>query len=251
MNKGSSFLLMIFLLSTISHTVYGAPGVDVTVKISKWQTDYSGDLGQGTDTATLEELGFIEEDFGMQSITIDHALPVVPNIKIQNTDLSSTGTGTLTRDLIVDGTTFTVSDTLNTSLDLSHTDFTFFYSPINNWVHFDLGLTARHFTEGLSVEGASANTAIDLEEWLPMIYGNLRFELPLTGVYINSDLNYASYEDNTLSDFSASLGYVSDSAVSFTAEVGYRKFSIDAEDINNFEADIDIDGIYASIGLVF
>jgi len=251
MNKCSSFLLMICLLSTISHTASSAPGIDITVKVSKWQIDYFGNIGQGANTAPLKELGFTDKDLGMQSITVDHALPIIPNFKLQYTDLSLGGTGTISQNTIVDDITFTGGNTLKTALDLSHTDLTFFYSPLDNWVHVDLGLTARHFTEDLSVESASASIAIDLDEWLPMLYGNFRFELPLTGFYINSDLNYVSYDGNTLSDFSASLGYVSDSAVSFTAELGYRKFSLEAEDINNLEADIDIDGIYASIGLVF
>ena len=85
MNKHFSFSVFSFLAIIFSHSLYAAPGIDVTVKVGQWQTDYSGDIGQGADIATLEELGFDDESQNTWSVTIDHALPVLPNIKIQNT----------------------------------------------------------------------------------------------------------------------------------------------------------------------
>ena len=95
MHKHALILTISFLFSTLSQSLYAAPGVDVTLKAGQWKSDYSGDIGQGVDTATLQELGFSDEDQGVLSITIEHALPVLPHIKIQNTDLSSRVSGTL------------------------------------------------------------------------------------------------------------------------------------------------------------
>jgi outer membrane protein len=249
-----SFITSFFLLALLSSSINAAPGIDVRLSLGQWQADYSGEVGQDTNTATLQELGFDDEDHNVISAEIRHIVPILPNIKLQQTDLDTAANGTITGTLVIDGTTFTATETVDTDLDLSHTDITLFWSPVDNWVTFDFGLTARHFGENVNVVGGTPTRteAIDLDYWIPLIYLNTEFELPLTGLYLKGGVNAISYDDNSLTDFTAALGYeFSGLAVDFIVELGYRNFELELDDIDGFEGDVEIDGLYLSLGLEF
>lgn len=230
---------------------FAAPGIDITATVGQWQADYSGDIGRNNTTATLNELGFSDDSSNVLSVTVEHILPFIPNVKIRTTSLDVTESSTLSRTFTFDNITFVASDDVTTTLDFSHQDLTFFYSPLDNWVHLDLGLTARRFDGEASIVGTIGSEKVDFDTWVPMFYGNARFELPLTGWFVNGELNTVSYDGNTLTDIAASVGYSSGSIVGFTAELGYRQLSIDADDLDSLRANIDIDGLYANIGLTF
>lgn len=234
-----------------SHTALAAPGVDVTVNLSQWSADYSGSIGRNNNVVSLNELGLADDKHAFFTIKIKHALPVIPNFQFRHTNLDTNGSGTLNNAFTIDDVDFAISDTLSTQLDLSHQDFTFFYSPLNNWVQLDLGGTLRHFDGAASVTATASSDSVTFDEWLPMLYIGGNIELPFTGWSLNADMNYVSYDSNTLSDYTASIAYSTDTPVSLSAEIGYRKFSLDADDLSNVTTTIDIDGVYGSIGAKF
>jgi outer membrane protein len=244
---------LIFAILCVSTSAYAAPGIDFSITASQWQTEYSGKIGQNDNTATLDELGFEDEDFNVIKAVLKHPIPVLPNLLLQRTDLDADASGTLSATLEFDGVTYTATEDVSTSLDLSHTDVTLFYSPLDNWIKFDVGLTGRHFTGEASVTGNTAGTtSIDLDDWIPLIYFNTRFEFPTTGLYLGGTVNTISHDGNTLKDFSVGLGYILDNiGVDLVAELGYRAFTLDVDDVNDFEGNIDIDGLYFTLGLEF
>ena len=246
--------LSAFSLSTLlSLPALAVPGIDFTVTASQWQADYSGEVGQGDNTATLDQLGFDEEDHTVITAVLKHPVPLVPNIRLQRTELAADANGTLEASLEVEGTTFTASEAVATELDLSHTDFTLFYSPLNNWVKLDLGLTARNFDGNAEVVGSTEQAQAEIDGWLPLLYGGVRFELPLTGLYLDGTLNVINYDGSGVTDFTAGIGYITNGlGVDFVAELGLRSFSLKIDDDGEeVEGNIDIDGLYLSLGLKF
>jgi outer membrane protein len=250
MKLGLTLLISLLFLSSAS---YAVPLVDFNISASRWQADYSGEVGQGSETATLKELGFDSDDHNTITLVFKHPVPIVPNVRLQRTDLSTDADGTLVRSLTIDNITFTASEDVATKLDLSHTDVTLFYSPLDNWVKFDIGLTGRLFDGEVEVVGSTSGTEnVKLDEWLPMAYVGARFELPLSGLYLDATLNMISYDGNSLTDFTTALGYTNDGlGVDLFAELGYRSFSLEVDDINDLQGNIDIDGIYFTVGLQF
>lgn len=239
-------------LTLFSATSLSAPLFDIDIVTSHWQAEYSGKIGQNNDTATLDQLGFDDEDHSTISATLKHPIPALPNIQLQHTDLKTDANGTLAATLVIDGTTYNASENVVSDLDLSHTDITLFYSPFNNWVQLNLGLTARHFNGEAVITSTTTNTteSLDLDEWLPLIYAGAQLELPLTGWYLGADINGLSYDDSSLVDYSTALGYSSDGLVADVAiELGYRAFALKTDNINGFEGNVDIDGVFLSLGV--
>lgn len=252
-----SFLsTLVFVGAMLANTTaYSVPLIDVGVTVGQWQPEYSGEIGVDGNTATLEELGFDDDSHNMFTIVFKHPIPGLPNAKIKHSDISTDASATLTRSFEFDDISFDVSEDVATDLDLTHTDFTLFYSPLNNWVQIDLGLTGRRFAAEATVTGNINGTeSEDFDGWVPMLYLGGRIELPLTGLYVDATLNTISYDDNELSDLTTAVGYAIDlPAVDIVAELGYRTFdfTIDEEDAGDIGVDLKLDGVYFNLGLQF
>lgn len=246
-----SLNLIAAALTMASASAYSVPLIDFNVMVGQWQPDYSGEIGKDNDTANFDDLGLRDDDHTMLSATLKYPVPGVPNIRFQHINMDTSARGTLTATLVIDDTTYSASENVETELDLTHTDLTFFYSPLNNWVKLDLGLTARYFDGGASVESTTTSTteSVEFDAWLPLVYGSARFDLPLTGLYVGAAFNGIGYDGNELTDLTASIGYATGTlGVDLVTELGYRAFALEVDDIDDFEGNIDADGFFLNIG---
>ena len=91
-------------------------------------------------------------------------------------------------------------------------------------------------------DGGIINESVLIDETIPLLYLSARFDLPFSGFYIGADISGASIDDNTLEETSFMLGYESDSGLGF--EGGYKKFSLELNDVTDINADLEYDGIY-------
>lgn len=220
-----------------------------------WQTDFSGKVGD-TDMpqADLGDLGLDEEDNDFYFVALEHPVPLIPNIRLQHNSISMSDRGTITQQFVLEGETYSFNENVVSDFDFSHTDATLYYELLDNWVNLDLGLTFRMFDGDVSIrrETTGESSSRDFDETVPMLYGKAQFDLPLTGFYAAVSGNYVSYAGNNVSDFHASLGYMSDGLVlDFGAELGLRNFSVELDDVSDLDADLELDGPFASVYLHF
>ncbi len=211
-----------------------------------WQQNFSGDAksGQAGDNIDIEnELGFDDDDGFQGYISFEHPIPIIPNILVQRTVIDADSNSILNANF--DGVDF--NGPVQSTIDLTHTDATLYYEILDNWISLDLGLTARFFEEGFKIDQTdnSGNRAsLDIDEVIPMVYLALKFDLPLTGLYVGADGNGIKYDDDTILDLKAMIGW--ESSFGLGIEAGYRYFDIQYED-NQEEADVTIEGPYAGL----
>ncbi|GAB1258203.1 TIGR04219 family outer membrane beta-barrel protein [Aurantivibrio plasticivorans] len=223
-----------------------------------WQSDLSGSIAEtGTIEADLRDLGIQDQDVNFVYIALEHPVPVIPNIRLQMTDLAVDGSGALTTDFTLDGQTFSASSDVNSDIDLSHTDATLYYELLDNWITLDFGLTFRQFDGSIdvaAVSGPQAGTSVseEFDETLPLVYLKGQFDLPLTGFYAGAAGNYIGYDGNDMTDYQLFAGWMSDGWVfDLGVEVGYRTFSLTLDDVADLDADLELDGAYASLNIHF
>jgi len=212
-----------------------------------WQPDYDGTVKSGGEQVDVNnDLGLDDDDSNVFFISIEHPIPLLPNVLIQRTELDTKATQQLTRTFTFDDVTYTANDTVKTDLDLSHTDATFYYEILDNWAELNVGLTVRAFDDGVKLTAINAGKTsnADIDAVLPMLYVAAKFNLPLTGVYIAIDGNGIGYSGNTLFDYRASVGY--ESPIGLGAEIGVRNFDLNYEDGDD-EADVSVKGGYAQV----
>ena len=168
--------------------------------------------------------------------------------------MEASGTGTISETFSLGGVSYTTNETVVSDVDLSHIDGTLYYEILDNWISLDLGITARMFDGDASASGSiNGASESDFSGVIPMGYAYAKFELPFTGWFVSGTLNTLSFEDDSITDMNASVGYFSDGlmVLDWGVNVGFRQFSIDAEELDDLYADVDISGPFAEFILHF
>ncbi len=249
MNK----LLSAACLAALAPLAQADTVLGVYVGAGQWNSEYSGDAG--TVAVDLSELNIDEENNNFYYIAVEHPVPLLPNIRLQKTDITSSETSTLTSSFTLDNESFSVNDEVSTDIDLTHTDATLYYEVLDNWVNLDVGLTLRAFDGEASVTSRTTSTSetVDLDEVIPLLYLKTQFDLPFTGWSIAADGNAIGYSGDTFSDLSAKISYNSDALplLDLGVEIGYRRMALEVEDDGDLTADLTIDGPYAAVTLHF
>ncbi|MGK0442807.1 MAG: outer membrane protein [Pseudohongiellaceae bacterium] len=232
-------------LSAVTNMAAHADTLGFVVGANVWQQSFSGDVQSGSsgDIVDINDtLGFDDETASNFYVAFEHPVPLIPNVRLARTELEVAGNETANFEF--DGINY--SGKIDSTLDLSHTDATLYYEILDNWVSIDIGITVRSFDEGFTVteETTGDTSEIDIDGAIPMLYVGAKFELPLSGLYISVSGNGIGYDDASIIDYQAGIGYESDSG--FGIEAGLRSFEIEYDD-DDEEADLTVDGLYAGV----
>lgn len=219
----------------------------------QWKPDYDGTLVStegtviGSNIDLQSDLGFSDESHNIIWASLEHPVPMLPNFKIVSSDLDVSAFNTLTRDIVFAGETYSVSDDVTTVIDMSNTEYTFYWEILDNWVNLDLGLTLRSYDGEIALStpttGSNLNEQEELDFTIPLFYAKGRFDLPFTGFFVDASANIISYDDDSISDLMVGLGY--ESEIGFGASLGYRTFDLDIEE-DDIVLDAKFDGTYIS-----
>jgi outer membrane protein len=221
-----------------------ADALGIRIGANAWQQNFSGHAKSGVADDRIEiedDLGFDDDDGFQGYISFEHSIPIIPNILVQRTVIDADANGDLNGKSF-DGVTF--PGAVKSTIDLTHTDATLYYEILDNWASLDIGLTARFFEEGFKIKDQNQSATLDIDYVIPMAYAAVKFDLPLTGLYVGADGNGIKYEDDTILDLKAMIGW--ESSIGLGIEAGYRYFDVQYEDSRE-EADITIEGTFAGL----
>ena len=220
----------------------------------RWMPDYSGQLAvddaaqEGTQLDLEDDLGFTDNDHNVLWLAIEHPVPFLPNLKVVSSDLDVSASSVLTRDIVFAGETFTANEDVTTRIDFSNTELTLYYELLDNWINLDAGVTLRQYDGEVLLEtdpsGSNINESEKLDFIIPLLYLKGRVDLPLTGLFIDGQINIISISGDSISDAEFSIGY--ETEVGIGAKAGYRIFNMDIDE-DEFVSDLDFSGAYVSI----
>lgn len=242
--------LSLALLLTLVFQAH-ADTIGIQAGAGVWQPDIEGSFGI-TEVITVEELGLKGEDANYFYLAIEHPVPVLPNIRVTRTDLEAKGSAVLSESFTFDEVEFPAGTATTTMMDLSHTDYTLYYEILDNVASADLGVTFRQFDGSGAIEGTNGSETYsesdDFKATAPMLYGRLQFDLPLSGFYLGGTINYVGLDGDKLSDIEARVGYTTSALVAnLGVELGYRKTTIQVDDDDDLQTDMNFDGSYAAV----
>ncbi|MEM7219445.1 MAG: TIGR04219 family outer membrane beta-barrel protein [Pseudomonadota bacterium] len=218
-----------------------------------WMQDISGSATSGADNLDLvDDLGFADKSNNYFYGAFEHPIPLLPNVRIEHTSLAQTGEGVLNRSIEFNGETFNLAAELNSEIDISQTDALLYWGLLDTVVDLDVGVGVR-FLDGFVMvrdETTFTNSTAEFDTPVPMVYGAARADLPFSGFWVGASARGLAYEDNSLIDIDARVGWTS--PIGLGLEVGYRQMDLDVEELDEIDvANVMIKGPFAALNYDF
>lgn len=185
-----------------------------------------------------------EESQGYLFATLEHPVPLLPNVRLMYSSLDHAGSGTTS--FTFEGTTY--SGTVANEFSIEQTDLTLYYEVLDNIVSLDLGLNVRLLDISFKINDGVNSTDSSVSAPVPMIYG-LVGGSPWPGLMLSAEGNYMTISGSTLSDFNVKISYTTDFFVGF--EAGYRAQTIELDDVDDTNAKLDFNGPFIGAYLKF
>ena len=175
-------------------------------------------------------------------LILEHSIAVLPNIRYQGYNLDSSDSLQLNPEI---GETNNAGTLETTSFNLDHDDIVLYYQLLNNWVDLDMGVDIKRFDGQVSQAGPTGNN-IDVDETIPLLYLSARVDLPINGMYLgaafNSNIINVGLSDSTAQDSTIALGY--ETGTGLGIEGGVKSFSVELNDSEDLNTDLEYDGLF-------
>lgn len=213
-----------------------------------WNQENSGRVQfLGSDIDLQKEFGLDKSTNGSFYLAFEHPIPALPNIKLQYSKVSTTGSRRLSGAITFDNTTYNANDTINTRFVLDNADLILYYEVLDNWVSLNFGLDIKYFDGQVAIESTATSNSgqHDFTVPLPMLYAKVQFDTPTTGFYIGAEGSGIKAGSAQVVDFKLLAGYESD--IGFGGELGWRKLGIDSDDADDMVVDISVEDFFANV----
>lgn len=254
-------IVLTTLLSLAAVTSLDAKtGLDIEVGTGVWAPEFSGNISYGTtnkEQIGINELGLDDKKFSDSSYIyadFSHFVPIIPNIRIENTKYSVNGSSTITRywnDIQINGAT-------TTTLDLTKTDFIAYWNvPLLDTLTND----ALDISYGLVVEQAKGEISVNndkksFDEYIPLLYLGAIIEIPTTDITLEAKLKTINYDGATMQDIDYKFSYELPGfipAVDLNLDLGYKTQSIEIPSslVDKLDVNFDAKGYFFGINAQF
>lgn len=237
-------LLMLTLListSSLADTILG-----FYAGAHYWNYGMSGSINSSNNQIGDMDIDFTNDNSTALYAALEHPVPFLPNIKIQQNNIQTSGIITVNNIASLPGQAIDV----NADLDFSHTDLMLYYEVLDNWLNLDLGFSLKNFNGHTDFQVNNLlDERSDFDDFIPMLYAKGKFDLPFTGFSASATVEALSFNSNKVTDFALAVGYESGSG--FGAEAGYRNLSIDLDNIGSLKSDLTMDGLYLGVNFHF
>ena len=201
-----------------------------------------------TEPYSIDLVDDLEVDNPEQSsmvLILEHPIRVLPNIRYQGYDLDTSNRMTIESDFNLNGQAFNSGNEITSTYALSQNDVVFYYQLPGKRLNLDLGVDLKSFDGEISLNG-TASTSVEIDETIPLLYLSARYELPNSSFYLGANIN-TDFLDLGLSESSAQdstilLGY--DSGNGLGVEGGFKYFSLELDNLDNINNELEYDGVF-------
>lgn len=212
-----------------------------------WKHDPSGSISTSSDgvgvSADLKgDLNLAEKTEGYTYFLVEHPVPLIPNLKYVNTNLTVSGTNG-SPSFTFDGVPYS-SGSINTSIDLSQTDIILYYEILDNdLVSLDIGLNGKSIDGRVVVDSNATNFSATI----PMLYVAAEIGLP-AGFALAAEMSTISGGGNEITDMTTKVTYTTDFMLGIEAGIRSQTYTIDVDSV---KANMEFKGLFTGIFFKF
>jgi len=225
------FSVPLAIALSVFSSVVSADALGLYVGGGMWNHDPDGTFGTMGDGSidTKSDLGYSADSDIYLFAAVEHFIPMVPNLRVESSSLEQVGSATslIFNGVTVSGDSLTALDTIDTIA---------YWRVLDNWVNFDFGLNVRKVDADFNIDAES----ISVSETIPMLYLAAQFDLPFTDISVGADINHISYSGIKYQDVRLRALYEV-GVIGF--EAGIKTTSIEFDDVDNVNADLEFTGL--------
>ena len=195
-----------------------------------------------------EILGWEDTQNIMIKASLEHPLPLLPNLKLGYSKISFDASASV--QSLDWGALNGYDGSIESGFDLTMHDVTLYYELLDNWVSIDTGITARHLDGAVFLETQnpllSYGKSVGFDTWIALLYLKGRIEVPATDLSFQMEANALALSDTSMYDLELSARYTV--MLGLGIEGGYRAVSLDSYTlVPGLDMDLDFSGPYAAI----
>lgn len=205
-----AFFILIGSILTFSLSVQADTLLGADLEIGTWAPSY--DAGNISEDVTGKSKSIFA------SATIEHPVPLLPNVKVSLSKVDSS------------------------AYAYTKIDYTGYYEILDNdLVSMDVGFGVSQFQDGRYLNQS-------FSEMLPHLYFDAEISLPFSNTTAYTDIHYLSLNGNSLTDTIVGLRYDFNLvAADIGVKAGYRTQSINVEDFDQLSFDIETKGFFVGL----
>lgn len=253
-------LLATLLMSTIIVSSAMADIARVELGGGIWTQAPSGDMKHTEGVASIDYLSNETAESSVYAwALVKHPIPVVPNLRLEYSTVKDEGTISATGTI---GDYQLTTPSTTASFTFTAYDVVPYYNILDNtfWTTVDLGIDFKVLTADYVANDVTVSTVTNTNYTetigfvLPMAYLRTRVQVPATGLGVEADIKYVSYDGSTAYDARVKVDYTFDITplIQPGIEIGYRvqNFNLKSTD-DKTKMDLSFAGVYAGIMLRF
>ena len=145
-----------------------ADTLSITAGGGVWNAAPSGSFKKTTDPAEVnvkDDLFWSDDAQGYFFATLEHPIPIIPNVKLMATKIDQSGSGDA--NFTFDGVTY--NGNVSNDFSIEALDLLLYWELLDNVVSVDLGLNIRNLKVDYTINNGS-NTTDSIDETIPMLY---------------------------------------------------------------------------------
>ena len=193
---------LVCIAALTSPLMANADTLSVSAGGGVWNESPSGNFQTTIDPVDVDiedSLFWDKESQGYFFITIDHFVPIIPNVRLMHTKIDHSGSGDA--NFSFDGINF--NGNVSNDFSMETTDIIAYYEILDNIVSLDIGLNLRNLKIDYTItgddgSGGSSTTTDSVSETIPMLYVLVGVS-PISDLIISGELSYMTYDGSTVS----------------------------------------------------
>jgi outer membrane protein len=226
--------------------------------VDGWKAENEGSFSD--NDRGQQDFNFEDDTFVSYYAALEHPVPLVPNIKLKYTELELNGSTTLDDSFTFNGEDYVTQTDVTSMTDFSHIDYILYYEIFDNdLVSIDLGINAKQFDGEIIVTGTSQDSGVNHTEtvefsgFVPLAYARAEVGMPFTGLSVFFEGSLLAIDDSKLQDYQAGIAWelIDNLAVDVAVKAGYRSLTLELDDIDDINTNIDSSGIFAGVQVHF
>jgi len=231
---------LLLVCTTVAHAEF------IGLNLGTWSDEQTDPLNSASYNLNSLTSKPVTDDQSTPSLlfVLEHPISALPNLRYQGSDLDSNGSDSLNGGSLSFNNQSYSENPVTSTYDLNHNDIVLYYELMDNWVNLDFGLDLKSFNGEISLnDSGSSNSVLPINETIPLFYLSARFNLPYNGFYIGADINSNfNLSDSVAEDSTFMLGYQSGNGA--RVEGGVKIFSLDLNDSNDVDGNLEYDGLF-------